>query len=136
MKRKLVIAGSRDLYPSPQEIDYAVVLFYDRYRPETWIGPVTDIQEIYSRVELVCGMAKGADQAGLHWAKSHQIYVHEYPANWSSHGGVAGRIRNRTMAQVSDDCIVFWDGMSGGSCDMATRMLARDKPVMVISRSP
>ncbi len=45
---------------------------------------------------------------------------------------VGPRMRNRRLAERGDAALIFWDGVSGGSADMCTRMVARDKPVRVI----
>lgn len=111
---KLIIAGSRSVHPSPEQIDAAMddLLF---------VKP--DIREVVS------GTADGADRAGEAWAAINSIQVRTFPANWDQHGKVAGKLRNRAMAEYADAALVFWDGMSSGSCDMVTRMVARGKPV-------
>lgn len=114
---KLIIAGSRSVHPSPEQIDAAMddLLF---------VKP--DIREVVS------GGARGADEAGEEWAAINQIDVRRFGADWTTHGKGAGKLRNRAMAEYADAALVFWDGMSSGSCDMVTRMVARGKPVRVV----
>lgn len=76
------------------------------------------------QVNIVCGLAKGADTLGMRWAYQNDLYVKRFPANWDLYGKRAGYLRNWFMASVADACIVFWDGKSKGSkhmIDVATR---------------
>ena len=115
---KLIIAGSRTVSPTPEEIDSAMddLLFIK-----------TDVTEVVS------GTAAGADDAGEVWAAINHIPVTRFPANWDKHGKAAGKLRNRQMADYSDALLAFWDGMSNGTADVVTRMVARGKPVRVIA---
>jgi hypothetical protein len=116
---KLIIAGSRTVHPTPAEIDAALAA-------TGWLLFAG------SGAEVVSGTATGADQAGEAWAVARSVQIKRFPADWERHGKAAGKLRNRTMAEYADMAIVFWDGMSTGSCDMVTRMVARDKPVRVV----
>lgn len=118
---KLIIAGSRSVHPTPTEIDAA----FD------------DLLFVAEDVGLVIsGKAPGADRAGELWARHKGIPIAEYPiigADTVPFGRkLAPKMRNRRMAEIGDMAIVFWDGISGGSADMVTRMVARDKPVRVV----
>lgn len=118
---KLIIAGSRSLHPTPEEID----------------AVFDDLLFIAADVSLVIsGKAPGADRAGEEWAKARGKPIEGYPiigADTVPFGRkLAPKMRNRRMAEVGDMAIVFWDGISGGSADMVTRMVARDKPVRVV----
>jgi hypothetical protein len=116
---KLIIAGSRTVHPSVTDIDDAIIAWYG-------VGHGRRIDEIVS------GTAGGADVAGEAYAAHHSIRLTRFPADWDKHGKVAGKLRNREMAEYADAALVFWDGMSSGSCDMVTRMVAREKPVYVM----
>lgn len=101
---KLIIAGSRTVEPTDEEIAAA----FD------------SLVFVFADVTLViCGMAKGADLAGKRWAASNSIPVHEEPVtreDYKKHGGyLAPKMRNRAMAELGDAAIVFWDGTSGGA---------------------
>ncbi len=129
MIRRVVIAGSRTVSPSVEEIDDAIgKLPLDFggtpiYLPGDW-------------TEVICGCAPGGDRAGQRWAEAKQIPVHHEPiteALVKQYGKwLAPKMRNRLMAERGDAAIVFWDGTSSGSADMACRMLARGKAVEVI----
>ena len=68
--------------------------------------------------EIVCGGAKGADQCGKEWAKTYEVPVKMFPADWNTHGKAAGPIRNKQMAEYADSLIAFWDGKSRGTKNM------------------
>lgn len=129
-RRSIIIAGSRTVDPSVDEITEAIrrldpsgLLFV----PEEW-------------TEIVCGCALGADKAGERWALARGIPVHHEPITTAlvlQFGKyLAPKMRNRAMAERAWGALVFWDGTSGGSADMVCRMVARDKPVRVIPWAP
>lgn len=124
---KLLIAGSRSVWPTLQAIDEAIDALAADIAP--WAS-ASDIGTIIS------GDATGADLAGEAWAQARGIPCERCPvteAEYAEHGKyLAPRWRNRRMAELADAAIVFWDGISAGSADMATRMLARRKPVIVV----
>jgi hypothetical protein len=94
---KVIIAGSRDFndYETLKEIC------------DFMLSRQTDI-------EIVSGVAKGADLLGERYAKEKGYSIKQFPANWSI-GKQAGYLRNEEMAQYADAAIVFWDGKSKGS---------------------
>lgn len=69
-------------------------------------------------VQIVCGMANGADKLGLYYAKKRNLSVREYPADWHNEGNKAGFKRNVRMARYADACVCFWDGQSAGTGHM------------------
>jgi hypothetical protein len=69
-------------------------------------------------MEIVCGMAKGADLLGYEVANDVGVKVVEFPANWGEHGKSAGPIRNKEMADYGDTLLAFWDGRSRGTKNM------------------
>lgn len=118
---KLIIAGSRSVYPTPSEIDAA----FD--------GLIFVAEDV---TMVVSGKAEGADTAGEAWAELRRIPVAPFPITTEDAKKfgykLAPKMRNKRMAEFGDMAIVFWDGISGGSADMVTRMVARDKPVRVV----
>lgn len=100
---KTIIAGSRGLYPIPEELDAIVRL------------------SGFMVTEVVCGMAKGVDLAGKVWADERGIPVTPFPADWKPNGVFdpnAGFKRNGDMAVYADALIAIWDGTSNGTADM------------------
>lgn len=112
---RLLIAGSRGVSPSPQQID-------EQLRK---LLPV----EV---TELVSGGARGADEAGEVWAHENAIPITRFPADWDRYGKGAGHRRNREMAQYADVALVFWKDNSPGTANMVTWMTAYDKIVRVV----
>jgi len=128
--RSIIIAGSRTVSPTVEEIDAAIA----RLDPGglLWVPAEWD--------EIVCGMASGADLAGKAWAEACGKSVHKEPITTDDiqrFGKYLGpRMRNRRMSERADGAILLWDGKSGGTADMAIRMLARHKPCEVIPWVP
>lgn len=65
-------------------------------------------------VEIVCGMARGADTLG----EKCGYDIKYFPAKWSLFGKSAGYKRNEQMAKYADMLIAFWDGKSRGTGHM------------------
>lgn len=118
---KLIIAGSRTVDPTPSEIDAAF---------DDLLFVVADVTEVVS------GCAEGADKAGENWARLRGISIRKFMINDEDRKAVgpklAPKMRNRRMAEYGDAALIWWDGTSGGSADLAIRMAVRDKPVRVI----
>jgi hypothetical protein len=81
-------------------------------------------------VEIVSGMANGADKLGERYAKKHKLPVKRFPAKWKTNGKAAGHIRNKEMADYSDMLIAFWDKQSSGTGNMIE--LAKSKGIEVV----
>lgn len=125
---KLIVAGSRGLRPTFDDIDAALAVFRERF------ARTDDV------IEVVSGEAEGPDRIGAEWALRKSIPIHRDPvtaADIKLHGKYLGpKMRNRRMAERGDAAIVFWDGKSGGSSDMVCRMVARQKDVLVVPQRP
>lgn len=76
-------------------------------------------------VEFVSGMAKGADSMVVEFAEIGGYKVHKFPADWDTHGKVAGGIRNQQMLDETpggvDLVIAFPTKNSRGTWDMVRR---------------
>jgi len=67
--------------------------------------------------EVVSGTCRGVDVMGEEWAHDNEIALKQFPADWITHGRMAGELRNREMAEYADGLILLWDGQSpGASC--------------------
>ena len=104
---KVIIAGGRD---------------FDDYKR---LCAVCDfVLSKVEKVEIVSGVARGADELGERYTQSKGFPVQYFPAKWKVHGKKAGPIRNTAMAKYADALIAFWDGKSRGTkhmIDQATR---------------
>lgn len=40
----------------------------------------------YKNIEIVCGMARGADMLGYKYAKENGYKIKEFPADWNKYG--------------------------------------------------
>lgn len=148
---RMIIAGSRffnnyDLFESEmikilfelnKKYPQHNILFIDREKKLFKINP--------SSLEIISGMAKGADSLAVKFAHEHNLALKEFPADWNnldvspcriatnSHGSynaLAGHNRNKDMAVYasSDDAfgvlVLFWDGKSKGSKNMKNQAIA------------
>ncbi|NOZ36003.1 MAG: DUF2493 domain-containing protein [Chlorobi bacterium] len=66
-------------------------------------------------IEIISGMANGADKLALRYASENNFELYEFPALWHKYGKKAAYIRNREMAVYADALIAFWDGKSNGT---------------------
>ena len=65
-------------------------------------------------VQIISGMARGADTLAVDWAKLNYCEVLEYPADWDKHGKAAGPIRNQEMLeQGKPDLVLAFPGGRG-----------------------
>lgn len=81
--------------------------------------------------EVVSGGCSGVDTLGEEWARSHDIPVKRFQADWEAHGMAAGPIRNSNMARYADALIAIWDGKSNGTADMIRKAKAHGLKVFV-----
>lgn len=115
---KLIIAGGRDFND-----DNAVALA---------IYNMVNAGHIDTDCELVCGMARGADAAGLRYFNKHGNTVHEFKPDWDGLGKRAGFVRNAEMGNFADGALIFWDGKSKGTKHMIDIMKKLNKPTWIV----
>ena len=112
---RIIIAGSRtynDYTTLSNLVDHILQLYpYKKgYKPED--------------IEVVCGLANGADFLGKQYALTNGLQIKYFPADWDGLGKSAGYIRNRQMAEYASyrkgygALIAFWDGKSKGTKHM------------------
>ncbi len=130
---KLIIAGSRSLHPTDDQIDAEIL------RLPIWgeIPPdIARVREVISLVVSGRSPGGGADLCGERWAKARGIEVHPEPiteADIRRYGKfLAPKVRNSRVAEVGDIALIFWDGISNGSTDLNMRMTLRRKLVEVV----
>lgn len=69
-------------------------------------------------IEIISGMAQGADTAAVDWAVINYTKVHEFPADWKTHGKKAGPIRNQQMIDEGNPDVVIAFPGGVGTTDM------------------
>lgn len=110
---KTIIAGSRTI------IDYNKVL-------------TAIIKSDINITEVVSGSAKGVDELGEKYAKSKNIPLKIFKADWNKFGKSAGMIRNAEMANYANALIAIWDGKSVGTKNMIELAHKRNLKVFVV----
>ena len=111
---KLIIAGSRTLKVTPEEIM--------QYCTDFNIQPSI----------IISGHARGIDACGEDFAHFRGLSLHGFPANWGKYGKIAGIKRNKQMASFGDALLLIWDGKSTGSANMKKEMIDLGKKVYEI----
>ena len=80
-------------------------------------------------IEVISGMADGADTLGIRYAEEHKLTMVLYPANWKRYPRMAGILRNIDMLATATHLVAFWNGKSHGTKHMIE--IARDKGIPV-----
>ena len=86
-----------------------------------------------AEIQIVSGLANGADTLGERYAKEKGYSVKQFKADWETHGKSAGPVRNEEMAAYATHCVCFWDGTSAGTNDMIQRANAHGLKIRVIT---
>lgn len=66
-------------------------------------------------VTIVTGGARGVDRLAHEEAQRRNLRTKVIEADWENLGKSAGYARNKTMVDIADKVVVFWDGRSKGS---------------------
>ncbi len=98
---KLIIAGGRDFNN------------YDLVEKEA-----NEMVSGVQNVEIISGLAKGADLLGCRFAEENGYPLRGFAAEWGKFGRAAGPIRNKLMAKNATHLLAFWDGKSRGTKHM------------------
>ena len=119
---KLLIAGSRSVWPSLAEIDFHATKLERRLGAKV--------------ATVISGCARGADHAGECWARYRlgAAALERYPAAWAKHGRRAGLLRNLQMVIACDAALVFWDGSSKGTAHTIGLLRQHGKPLELVER--
>ena len=128
IQKEIVIFGSRTLQPDCRDIDYYAAGVLGK-RIDQFVADWPD-------VTVISGMAKGVDTKAVDWAYSRNTFLKRMPADWGTHGKVAGLLRNQEMCDVATHWLCFWDGESTGTKDMLKRVLQKGIPGCMIVMKP
>jgi hypothetical protein len=101
---------------------------------------LSQLHRHYAIGALIHGAATGADRHAGHWAMVHSVQQIIFPANWKSHGLLAGPERNtRMLTEGKPDALVAFPG-GKGTVDMVKKAktygLAIWKPFSPKSKPP
>jgi len=87
------------------------------------------------RPTIVHGAAGGADTIADRAAKTLNLTIERYPADWATYGKRAGFIRNEQMLDTGVGLVIaFWDGQSRGTQHTIESAKRRGIPVEVIEQ--
>lgn len=100
----LIVAGGRD-YLDFKRMENVLFEFAEQHGEDCLIN-------------IVSGMARGADRLAVQFCRKHGVQLIEMPADWNKYGKSAGYRRNTDMAAISQGLIAFWDGNSRGTSHM------------------
>lgn len=114
---KVIIAGGRD--------------FNDYEKLKSFCNHILQRYD-HDDIEIVCGMARGADLLGKKYAEEYNFKLAKFPANWDKFGKRAGYLRNAEMAEYADALIAFWDGSSKGTQHMINLAKERNLKIRII----
>lgn len=148
---RIVIAGSRffEDYSLFESEIFKVLFDLNKKYPQYNILVINKEERLFKinpcSLEIISGMAKGADTLAVKFANKYNLALKEFPADWKnldispckvitnsygSYNALAGHKRNRDMAVYasSDDAfgvlVLFWDGKSKGSKNMKSQAIA------------
>lgn len=148
---RIIIAGSRffEDYNLFESTMFKVLFHLNKEYPQYNILVINKEERLFKinpcNLEIISGMAKGADTLAVRFANKYNIALKEFPADWNnlnvlpcrvitnsygSYNALAGHKRNRDMAVYasSDDAfgvlVLFWDGKSKGSKNMKSQAVA------------
>ena len=84
-------------------------------------------------VEIISGMAPGADTYGVIYAKERGLVLHEFWADWHTYGRSAGPIRNHKMLFDGRPDLVI--ALAGGAGTRHMKAISMDYGVEVLEVS-
>jgi hypothetical protein len=119
---KLIVAGSRG---------FSNVDVFNLYMQET----VRHVMLKYNQptIEIVSGMARGADAMGAQFAELNELKLYKFPAEWDKYGKSAGYRRNAEMGRMADGLVAFWDGKSRGTQHMIETIRDLNKELIIVN---
>jgi hypothetical protein len=106
---RILICGDRnwaatkryDFGDSEEEIDKA------NFEADLLVTILRGFVNNFDEVEIISGMAKGADSLAAEFAWSADIPLHQFPAQWDLYKKSAGPIRNQQMLDIGKPDLVI-----------------------------
>lgn len=88
----------------------------------------------FEDIEIVCGMAIGADILGEEYAITKGYSIKRFFPNYEKYGSKKAPImRNKEMANYGNILIAFWDGISKGTSNMIQEARKRKLLVKIVN---
>jgi hypothetical protein len=128
IRLRIVVFGSRDCKVTDNQIGEGISALLEPLGGERLLQYSRD-EAVY---EIVSGGCAGVDMDGERYANGYSWDIKRFPAKWREHGLAAGPMRNRAMAEYATHGLGFWKRNSRGTANMATWLLAMNKPVKVV----
>lgn len=112
------------------------VLVYGGREFDDWVKLHNTLYNVHRWRKITCiiqGEAKGADFLARVWAKHMDIPFESYPADWRTHGRMAGPVRNQQMIdEGKPEYAIAFPG-NAGTYDMTTRLQNAGVPVWEVT---
>jgi len=126
---RVLVCGGRDFNDGPLLHRALSKLCFDR----KWItGEIDD--NWMPNILIIHGCARGADSHAGDWAHANFLQWLAFPADWKTHGRLAGYIRNKQMLdEGKPDLVVAFPGGRGTAMMVK---IAREAGVEVIEVLP
>ena len=125
---KVVIAGSRELLPVPENETENEA---DARRLREYQLVVEAIEESdFEITEVVSGGARGVDRYGEIWAEENNIPIKQMKPDWDKGRG-AGFARNSDLVAYGDALVAVHNGSSRGTMDTVKKMKKKGGPVHI-----
>lgn len=122
---RILVCGGRDYGVFPpanfpgdhhevKQAEKERLFFLEAMKSHLECSQQTDGDHWWYTLEIISGMAKGADTLAVEYAKAYGLKLHEFPADWKRLGKAAGPIRNRQMLnEGKPDLVVAFPGGAG-----------------------
>lgn len=108
-----------------------------KWTNETLLNEILNkVNAIFNVSLLIEGECDGADKLSRLWAKSKNIPVKPFPADWKKYGRSAGPIRNSEMLKENPDLVVAFHNdfkNSKGTRDMLEKTVCAGIDVYLVS---
>lgn len=107
----------------------------DFNREDVFDRVLNSIKSVNGDLEIISGMARGADTMAVNFAKTHGYKLYEFPADWSKYNNAAGPIRNQQMIDEGnpDIVIAFPTKNSRGTWDMIRRAEKANIKIIIVN---
>ena len=140
---RIVIAGSRFFndYKTLEKVTIKKLFELNKMYPQLNLLTIDRENNLYKinreNLEIISGMASGADSLAVQFANNYSLKLVEFPADWDTYGRRAGYIRNRAMHEyisthVNRGVIAFWDGKSRGTSQSFSLAESYSNPLRVV----